>query len=149
MMKNMRLLDFKGKSILDCGSGTGILAILAEQMGASSCIALDNDTWCYENCKENIALNASKVVTPVLGVIDQYKGERFDGILANIHRNFLVEYMEALAMCLNVGGYLLVSGFYSEDAKRILDKALEYNLIATYRTTSNNWDAIVLQKISA
>ncbi len=148
MMQQMRLLDFKGKKVLDCGSGTGILAVLAEKMGASSCIALDNDTWCYENCRENIVLNSASVVQPVLGEINQFLGDTFDSVLANIHRNFLLEYMDVLASILKKDGCLLISGFYSEDAKLILDKAMSYGLSATYRTSSNNWDCILLKKSS-
>ena len=146
MMQNMRLVDFKDKTVLDCGSGTGILAILAEKLGAKNCIALDNDEWCFENCKENIVLNNSKNIQPELGDLSKVKDQTFDIILANIHRNFLVEYMQSLAAHLNKDGILFVSGFYAEDAKIILDKALEHHLIANFHTTQNNWACIVLQK---
>jgi ribosomal protein L11 methyltransferase len=147
MMQNMRLVDLKNKRVLDCGSGTGILSILAEKLGARTCIALDNDVWCYQNCIENIELNECQVVQPEIGDLEKLKDYRFDCILANIHRNFLVEHMELLAGTLTLNGNLLVSGFYSEDAKLILDTALEHHLIATYHTSQNNWDCIVFQKI--
>jgi ribosomal protein L11 methyltransferase len=146
MMQCMRLLDMHGKRVLDCGSGTGILAILAEKMGARSCVALDNDTWCFQNCLENILLNNCSVVHPELGTLDAVKDFRFDCILANIHRNFLLEYMHELASVLTLGGNLVVSGFYAEDSKAILAKALEHHLIANYHSSQNNWDCIVLQK---
>lgn len=146
MMQNMRLLDFKGKTVLDCGSGTGILAILAERLGAKNGVALDNDEWCYHNCIENIALNQVHKTQPEIGGIEQVGDRTFDIILANIHRNFLVENMHALANALHPGGYLIVSGFYSDDAKLILEKALEHHLIATYHTSLHRWDCIVLNK---
>ncbi len=146
MMQNMRLLDFKNKSVLDCGSGTGILAILAEKLGAQHCIALDNDEWCYQNCIENIELNNSEKIEPQIGDLEKVKELSFDIILANIHRNFLGEHMQILSSILLSDGNIIVSGFYSEDVKIVLDKALEHHLIATYHTTQHNWDCIVFQK---
>jgi ribosomal protein L11 methyltransferase len=146
MMQHMRAVDFKNKTVLDCGSGTGILAILAEKLGAKKCIAVDNDVWCFENCKENIELNLCKNIQPALGDLDTVKNEKFDIVLANIHRNFLVEHMQTLAAITNENGFVFVSGFYEEDAKIILDKALEHNLIANYQTTQHNWACIVFHK---
>lgn len=146
MIQNMRLLDFKDKKVLDCGSGTGILAILAEKLGAHHSIALDNDEWCYQNCIENIELNNCEKVYPEIGDLEKVKDSNFDIILANIHRNFLVEHMHVLETLLAPDGYIIVSGFYTEDGKKILDKGLEHNLIANYYTTQNNWDCIVFQK---
>ncbi len=146
MIQNMSLIDFYDKSVLDCGSGTGILAILAEKLGANKCIALDNDEWCYQNCIENISLNNSNKINPEIGDLNKVSSMVFDIILANIHRNFLHEHMHTIAAMLNTCGNLIVSGFYSEDSKLILDKALEHNLIANYYTTQNNWDCIIFQK---
>ena len=146
MMQNMRLIDFKEKSVLDCGSGTGILAILAAKLGATNCLALDNDEWCYQNCIENIELNKVENITPIIGEIAQINQQKFDVILANIHRNFLTAYMSDLSLLLKDDGYVIVSGFYEEDAKIILDNAAMHHLIANYHTTQNNWTCIVLQK---
>ncbi len=146
MMRHMRLIDFKHKSVLDCGSGTGILAILAEKLGADSCIALDNDEWCYKNCLENIELNQSKKITAVIGDLDSLGPKTYDCILANIHRNFLLENMGKLSSLLVGNGHLFISGFYTQDSKSLLDKALEYNLIANYHSTLENWECLVLQK---
>lgn len=146
MMQNMRSIHFENKTVLDCGSGTGILAILAEKLGAKNCIALDYDEWCYTNCLENIQLNNCTKIEAVHGEITQYKSQKFDIILANIHRNYLVDSMETLSNCLADDGYLLISGFYESDSAILLNKALEYNLIANYHTTQNNWSCIILQK---
>lgn len=146
MMQNMRLLDFQNKKVLDCGSGTGILAILAEKLGAKHCVALDNDEWCYQNCIENIELNDCEKIQPEIGDLELVKEMQFDSILANIHRNFLIEHMHTLSAILTINGNLIVSGFYNEDVKLILDKSLEHNLIANYHTTQHNWACIVLQK---
>ncbi len=146
MMRHMRLIDFKHLSVLDCGSGTGILAILAEKLGADKCIALDNDEWCYKNCLENMELNQSQNITVVMGDLEALGQQTFDCILANIHRNFLLENMGRLASLLVNNGHLFISGFYTNDAKSILDKALECNLIANYHSNLENWECLVLQK---
>lgn len=146
MMQNMRQVNFENKTVLDCGSGTGILAILAEKLGAQHCIALDNDVWCFENCKENIILNNSKKIQPEIGDLSAIKNTKFDIILANIHRNFLVENMHTLSSLLNENGLLFVSGFYDDDTKIILDNALEQNLNSNYYTTQNNWACILFEK---
>lgn len=146
MMQNMRGLDFKEKVVLDCGSGTGILSILAEKLGAKKITALDNDEWCYHNCIENISLNKSKNIKAEIGGIEKIENQSFDIILANIHRNFLIENMDALAGALNENGYLIVSGFYSADNNLVLDKALEHHLIANYQTTLHDWSSIIFSK---
>ncbi len=148
MMKNMYPLEWVGKSVLDIGSGTGILSFFAEKLGASEIVAIDNDEWCYKNCLENSVLNNSKNVKPAFGDLQLVKNSIFDCILANIHRNFLIEYMSMLSAMLVENGFLLVSGFLNEDTKLILDAALEHNLIANYKTEQDNWACIVLQKNS-
>ncbi|MBP6048126.1 MAG: 50S ribosomal protein L11 methyltransferase [Chitinophagales bacterium] len=148
MMRNMHSLDFKNKVVLDGGSGTGILAILAEKLGAKHCIALDNDEWCYTNCLENIALNQSKNIDAEIGALENVQNKKFDIILANIHRNFLLENMGNLSSIVNINGYILISGFYQADSKQLLEEALKHHLIANYMTSQEEWTCIVLQKKS-
>lgn len=145
MIKAMALIDFDGKNVFDCGSGTGILAILAEKMGGSNIIALDNDEWCFENCNENIQLNNCSKTKPIIGEIDQII-DCFDIILANINRNFLLEKMDTLAQKLNPNGYLVISGFFETEMKLLLDKALEHHLIAHAHFCKENWACILFKK---
>ncbi|HNF47764.1 MAG TPA: 50S ribosomal protein L11 methyltransferase [Chitinophagales bacterium] len=146
MMQNMRLIDFKEKTVLDLGSGTGILAILAEKLGACSVVAVDNDEWCFTNAEENCKLNHTQKTKNILGGIEKVDEQKFDIILANIHRNYLVENMQNSAELLKSGGYLFCSGFYDTDAKFVLDAALECNLYTHYLTTLNQWDCIIFGK---
>lgn len=146
MLQNMRLIPFQNKTVLDLGSGTGVLAILAEKLGASSVLAVDNDEWCFRNAEENCKLNNCTKIQNVLGDINSVSEYTFDIILANIHRNFLVENMTVLTGLLSPNGFLFCSGFYDSDAKHILDAALECNLKTHYLTTHNQWDCIIFGK---
>lgn len=145
VMELMDRMDIAGKKVLDCGSGTGILAILAAKMEASPITAVDNDPWCFENHQENNELN-NVSMNVILGGIEDIHEFDFDVILANIQRNWLLENMHHLAARLKKGGELIISGFWPVDNKDLLDKALENDLIAQYNTDSENWSCILLKK---
>jgi ribosomal protein L11 methyltransferase len=145
VMQIMSKLPVEGMKVLDCGSGTGILAILAAKMKALEVIAVDNDRWCYENHQENNELNA--VHTEVLlGTLEDVQERSFDLVLANIQRNFLLEFMSDLSDKLKSGGYIIMSGFLPQDNKDILAAALECHLLALYATESEQWSCILFQK---
>jgi [LSU ribosomal protein L11P]-lysine N-methyltransferase (EC 2.1.1.-) len=107
----MKDLDFKNKSVFDYGSGTGILAILAEMLGATQVDAVDIDEWSYENGLENVTTNQCQHVTVAQGDINWVKpGTKYDIILANINRHILLESMAQLNNLLHADGQLLLSG---------------------------------------
>ena len=119
MVKNMLDLNFKDRTVLDFGTGTGILAILAEMEGARSILAIDNDEWSIDNGRENLAANAcTKIKLELKDTLPQ--GQKFDIILANINRHILLEHAEALADSLEQGGSLLLSGILTEDRNIIV-----------------------------
>ena len=146
VMMGMQQLDFTNKKVLDLGSGTAVLAIYAEILGAKEIDALDNDEWCFNNAKENLALNQSSLTKPLLGSIEEVMHKNYDIILANIHKNFHLEHLKQYAIMMNEGAYILLSGFYASDSREILDKALECNLIANYSSVRDNWAMIILYK---
>ena len=120
------LLDaaLKGKSVLDMGCGTSILAILASMRGADPVTAIDIDDWCVNNSRDNIALNNIANITVELGDASLLKGRKpFDIIIANINRNILLNDMAAYAACMHKGSELYMSGFYVEDIPAIREKA--------------------------
>ena len=131
----------KGEEVLDMGCGTGVLAILADKMGASSVIAIDNDEWAVNNSSENVRLNNSnniKVKEGDASVIGQMK---FSLILANINRNILLHDMEIYRDALKPDGLLFLSGFYSEDFEAINKLAGSLNLVHQRNLNLNNWIA--------
>ncbi|HEY5593448.1 MAG TPA: 50S ribosomal protein L11 methyltransferase [Paludibacter sp.] len=133
------LMDLEGKTLLDMGCGTAVLAILAAMRGAKDIVAIDIDTWCTENSVENIAINNISGIEVKLGGAELLEGLHFDIILANINRNILLADMEQYAACLSSGGELYMSGFYVEDIPLIEAEAIRNGLKLIYYKEKNNW----------
>jgi ribosomal protein L11 methyltransferase len=121
MLSEMLTMDFTDKKVLDMGSGTGVLAILAEKKGASSLDAIDIDEWAFENCNENALRNNCSKIQSIQGGAEKIN-QRYDIILANINRNILTRDGSIYWEHLVAGGHLLLSGFYEQDVP-ILMKA--------------------------
>lgn len=139
-------IDCHQKSIVDMGTGTGVLAILSEKKGATNILAIDNDPWCIENTLENIATNQCKNIRTKL--TDQLSETLlFDSVLANINRNILLEQMDAYAKALKPEGNLLLSGFYVEDLGIIRSKceSLGFRFIRNFE--KNQWVAALFIKL--
>jgi ribosomal protein L11 methyltransferase len=138
MMQQMRGIDFAGKSVLDFGTGTGVLAILAGKLGASKVVAIDNDEWSIENAKENATRNDCELVELRKAESAQLD-QNFDVILANINRNVILNNMTTLSRQLNKGGVLLLSGILREDAAVINEAAEKQGLVYGDRAEKDNW----------
>jgi ribosomal protein L11 methyltransferase len=114
MLDQMLKMDFIGKAVLDMGSGTGVLAFLAEKMGAERIDAIDIDDWAFENCIENAERNGCHKTQVIKGGAEQIQ-KQYDVIIANINRNILVQDGAIYTEHLLSKGTLLLSGFYEED----------------------------------
>ena len=135
--------DLKGKSVLDMGCGTSILAILASMRGADPVTAIDIDDWCVNNSRDNIALNNINNITVELGDASLLKGRKpFDIIIANINRNILLNDMAAYASCMHSGSELYMSGFYVQDIPVIREKAESLGMEFVHNREKNNWTAV-------
>ncbi len=139
-------IDHQGKRVLDVGSGTGILAIMAHLLGAKQVEAFDIDSWCVDNGNENFDLNG--VTTRMgLGTIREVKPQGpYELILANINKNVLLDELAIYSSLLSSQGFLLLSGFYSEDIEDLVQAAWVQGLFLTMQTTKDNWAALCLQK---
>lgn len=116
--------DFEGKSVLDMGCGTGILAILASKRGASNILAVDFDPICVESVLENKVLNQVDNIEAKLGSKEAIEGKKFNSILANINRNILMDQFDVYYADLENSGELYISGFYDgEDLDILRNKA--------------------------
>ncbi|MCD7936731.1 MAG: 50S ribosomal protein L11 methyltransferase [Tannerellaceae bacterium] len=143
MIQEILQEEMKGKSILDMGCGTAVLAILAAKIGADKIVAIDIDEWAYENAKENIRLNNTDNIEVLLGGVDSIPaGSHFDLILANINRNILLNDIQTYAGVLKKGGLLLMSGFYTGDIPAIEKECNQYGLHLVSHTEKNNWAAV-------
>lgn len=138
MMRQMKEIDFTGKSVFDFGTGTGILAILAAKLGAGRVVAIDNDDWSIENCRENLLHNHAGVVEVKKADTAQL-GERFDIILANINLNVILDNLAALIAQLVPGGILLLSGLLATDQPTIGENAKQQGLKPVHSITRDNW----------
>ncbi len=140
MIENQLTLDHQGKRVLDMGCGTGILAIMAGELGASEIVAVEIEDWTVENARENAALNNYSQIDVRLGGAETIAGEQpFDIILANINRNVLLDDMHTYTAVLKPEGCLLLSGFYTEDLPVIQQKAEDLGLLYQSHRVKNNW----------
>lgn len=142
MVQQLLQIDLKGKSVLDMGCGTAVLAILAEMRGATALDAIDIDPWCYENSIENVNRNVCKKITVYQGDASLLFDKKYDLIIANINRNILLQDMATYVTALNQKGILLLSGFYREDIPIIDNEAKKYNLKIDLILERNNWVAL-------
>ena len=141
MIRYLMDTPVNGKSLLDMGSGTAVLAILARMRGAAPVSAYDNDEWAFNNALENVKNNNFADIEVLLGDSSLLPGRKFDIILANINRNILLKDIPAYRACLSDGGMLIMSGFYTEDISLIEAKAGECGMKLVSKQVENNWTA--------
>jgi ribosomal protein L11 methyltransferase len=139
-------LPVAGKRLLDYGCGTGILAILASKLGAKEVEAVDIEEESYRNTIENCAVNDVHQVIPRCGTLDQVEGREFDGIMANINRNVILESLPRLNALLKPGGWMLTSGFLKQDETVMLEAAAQNDFSVQSVQQRGNWLCVLFQK---
>jgi ribosomal protein L11 methyltransferase len=143
----MKDLDFRERRVLDFGTGTGVLAILAERLGAAEVLAIDNDDWSIENASENVASNHCTRIT-VRKADNIPAGEPFDIILANINKHVIESQLAVMGQHLAPRGVILLSGLLVDDIKDIESEALRNNLSLTLRKTKDSWICLQSEKMT-
>jgi ribosomal protein L11 methyltransferase len=133
--------DFKGKSVLDMGCGTAVLAILAKMRGASMVDAIDIDEWCYENSLENTMRNGCDDISVILGDATAIPKQKYHTVIANINRNILLNDLETYKESMIGGGALYLSGFYAEDLPIISDACNKLGFSFVEKKEKNKWIA--------
>jgi len=148
MIANQLELNHTGKSVMDAGSGTGILAILASKLNAAFVNAFDVEDWAFENLKENAILNGCSNILIGKGDITkvELREKEYDIILANINRNVLLEEMPEYNKRLKTGGTMILSGFYVDDIPMIVNRAAEFGLKNVSFKEKNKWASLVFNK---
>ena len=139
----MMAVDVEGKSVMDIGTGTGALAIIAAKRGANRILAFDNNEWAVENTRENLELNALTNEIEVLqGELEEIEPEAFDLVLANLHRNLIIRLLPEIVTRFNrPAGQLMTSGVLIEDYQGLVDAAGEQGLQPHVEERENEWIA--------
>ncbi|KAA9325385.1 50S ribosomal protein L11 methyltransferase [Adhaeribacter soli] len=147
MIENQLTVDHSGKRVLDMGTGTGILAIMACKLGAKEVVGVEIEDWSVENARENAEANDCPAITVHFGDVKVVENdEPYDIVLANINRNVLLADMQAYTKLLKAGGPLVLSGFYTEDLPVLQDEAKNCGLIFESHRTKNNWVSAIFRK---
>ena len=141
VMQLMRGIDFKGQSVFDFGTGTGLLAILAHKLGASYVLGVDNDDWCIENASENIVVNNTQTIE-IHKVNNANLNKKFNIIIANINKNIILDNLAFLADATVPGGVVLLSGLLVEDEAEIEAACAALGWKHQETRTRNNWIAL-------
>lgn len=133
MIEQMLALDFAEKNVLDFGSGTGILSIVAEKLGAINITAIDNEEWAFENAKENAIRNGCTHINCILGDENTVISDKYAILLANINRNVILKNIVKWKHYLSPNGVILLSGILVTDEKDIHQKmtVLDFSHIKT------------------
>ena len=138
MIQQMKKIDFAGKTVLDFGTGTAVLAVLAEKLGAKNILAIDNDDWSIANAAENIDRNeCTRIKLEKAGSL--LPGEQFDIILANINKNVILDNFSILVNKLLPGGILVLSGLLIDDEAAILARFDQLPLKFSGKLTDRGW----------
>ena len=146
VVRAMRNHDFKGKSVLDYGTGTGVLSFLAEKLGAKNIDAVEIEKPAYENAVENAEHNSTKHVTLFLGTLMDVPETKYDTILANINRNVILDSIPALNMRVTNGGMMLLSGFLTQDVPKLKARLEEVKFKIIDQQVENNWVCLSVEK---
>jgi ribosomal protein L11 methyltransferase len=144
VMQQMRALEITGKTVIDFGTGTGVLAILAEKMGATSVMAIDNDDWSIENAKENIAQNNCTKITIEKGDIFP-TDKKYDIILANITLNVIMANLSFIAQATKPGTKILFSGFFKSDEATLIEALKKVDLNYLSSSQRGEWMVVLAE----
>ena len=146
MIESLLMNRFDGKSVLDMGTGTGVLGIVAAKLGAGKVVAVDNDEWSYLNALENVSRNNVPGIIVIHGDASDIPAGRYDCIFANINRNVLLRDLHIYYGFLVEGGFLLLSGFYEEDLELIDHAATELGMRQRSLDALNHWVAVKYER---
>lgn len=143
MIEAMKEIDFNGKKVFDFGTGTGVLAILAEQLGALSILAIDNDPLSIENALENAKSNRCEKIEISLNTINEVIfPQSYDLILANINRNVLLDSTLQLAALFKKNGDLLVSGVLKTQLPDVIEAFGKVGFKLNKQLFKSNWSMV-------
>lgn len=150
ILTELTRMDLKGKTVIDAGTGTGVLAIMAAMLGAETVLAYDIDQWSVDNAIENIHLNGVGNINVCLGdsrILQQYPAASYDLLIANINRNILLSDMEQFSEMLKSGGKMILSGFYNSDSDILIERANNLGMSYISNCCDNDWTLLLMEKL--
>jgi ribosomal protein L11 methyltransferase len=146
MLEAMLDIALQNKTVLDFGTGTGILGIFAARLGASSILAIDNDTWCIENAADNCTMNGVQMHLQLAE--EPPTNQTFDLVLANINLHIIQANLPALRRCLTDQGILLLSGLLSGDEIAVQESCLAVGLELHSKNEKNGWLSLLYRPVA-
>jgi ribosomal protein L11 methyltransferase len=146
MIQTILSMELEGKTVLDMGTGTGVLAILCEKREAADILAIDIEDWAYHNAIENAEINSCEKISIQKGEVSLIQNLTFDIVLANINKNVLLTDMDAYCQSLKNGGDLILSGFFIHDNTELIEKAETLGLIFVSKTNKDEWSCLRFAK---
>lgn len=147
ILRTLAQLDLAGKHVVDAGTGTGILAIMAIKRGASSVFAYDIDEWSVENTKDNLLLNHiyNNVEVRVGDSVLLEGQQKADLLIANINRNILLQDLPRFAASLKPEGKMILSGFYLQDIPALAEAAEQRGLSLKKTEKEDEWAMLLFE----
>ena len=147
ILRTLAQLDLAGKHVIDAGTGTGILSIMAVKRGAESVFAYDIDEWSVENTKDNLLLNhIYNNVEVEVGDSSVLKGqEKADLLIANINRNILLQDLPRFAASLKPKGQMILSGFYQADIPALKEAAEQQGFSLQKEASEGDWAMLLFE----
>ena len=146
MAKDLFKHDLKNKTILDFGSGTAILSILAEKLGAKEIDAVEIDKNANQNARQNLATNNSKAIKIIDGDGDSIPNKKYDFLFVNINKNTIIEEFTNFLKVMKKNSMVLFSGFFESDIHYIKDLSIKSGLKILYSDLENQWALLVMTK---
>lgn len=144
--KRLLTMNLNGKEVLDMGTGTGVLAIIAEKMGAKNILAPDIDEWSYKNAIENVDRNNCKEISVLHGGHEVVGDRTFDLVIANINKNILIENFSVYSKAVKSQGTLLLSGFFKTDKKDLCFHAEKHGFVFEEELSKDEWSMLELKR---
>lgn len=147
IIRQLLEMSLDGLSVMDMGTGTGILAILSAMRGAGKVSAIEIDEFAYVNAVDNVKINGEPQINVMLGDASLLANEEpVDVFIANINRNIITADIAEYAKTLKSGGIMLLSGFYEEDVEVIMSQARLHSLDYQSHTVQDRWTCLRLVK---
>ena len=142
MIESILSYDFNNKSVLDIGTGSGILSILAKKLGAKFIYAIDNDILTHNNFFENLALNNIDDIKFEIKDCFDILDFNYDFIFANINLNILKKLIPRLE---STGTILIISGILDSDEKVLTDILKSSNKTIKNIHRKNEWLCFIIE----